>query len=174
MTVAIENRKPLIRPKRVSKRLISIINKTGPNFKKEQSNSQTLGSTNLLIQDFAQPYGLTFKHRQPRSIPSHSQVKKNRLPFQEIFVMRTQKKSIAEHHYATNPLITNNTVSDSTIANMFKHGIEVFGTQAGFNAWLDQTNFFFGYKTPRFYLSTQEGVNFIEARLTAMEYGDNV
>jgi len=58
--------------------------------------------------------------------------------------------------------------------SLFKHGSEVFGDINEFNKWLNSENFYFDGKTPVSYLNTITGIRFVDDRLTAMEYGDNV
>jgi len=60
------------------------------------------------------------------------------------------------------------------LLSLFKHGNAVFGSIEDFNKWLNEENFYFDGKTPVSYLNTVTGVRFVENRLTAMEYGDNV
>lgn len=57
---------------------------------------------------------------------------------------------------------------------LFKHGIEVFGSDVEFKNWLKAENFFFDGESPGKNLKTFSGIKFIDDRLTAMEYGDNV
>lgn len=58
--------------------------------------------------------------------------------------------------------------------SLFKHGSEVFGDINEFNKWLNSENFYFDGKVPVSYLNTITGIRFVDDRLTAMEYGDNV
>ena len=60
------------------------------------------------------------------------------------------------------------------LLSLFKHGSEVFGSNDDFNQWLNQANFYFGGEAPVLYLNTIAGIRFVESRITAMEYGDNV
>ena len=60
------------------------------------------------------------------------------------------------------------------LLSLIKHGIQVFGTKDGFDQWLTTGNFFLDSKTPVTFLNTVTGIRFIDERLTAMEYGDNV
>jgi uncharacterized protein (DUF2384 family) len=60
------------------------------------------------------------------------------------------------------------------LVSLFKHGIAVFDTIQAFNEWLDTENPFFDFRTPIGFLNTNSGVHYIDNRLTAMEYGDNV
>ena len=57
---------------------------------------------------------------------------------------------------------------------VFRHGNQVFGSREAFDEWLDTPNFYFDNKKPIALLNTSSGVRFINDRLTAMEYGDNV
>ena len=60
------------------------------------------------------------------------------------------------------------------LLSLFKHGIEVFGDIKEFNAWLDSENFYFDGAKPDSFLTSVTGIRFVNDRLTAMEYGDNV
>jgi putative toxin-antitoxin system antitoxin component (TIGR02293 family) len=60
------------------------------------------------------------------------------------------------------------------LLSLIKHGIQVFGTKDRFDQWLTTENFFLDGKTPVAFLNTVTGIRFIDDRLTAMEYGDNV
>ena len=57
---------------------------------------------------------------------------------------------------------------------LIKHGIAVFGAVNEFDQWLNRSNFYFDNKSPSAYLNTITGIRFVDDRLTAMEYGDNV
>lgn len=57
---------------------------------------------------------------------------------------------------------------------LMKHGIQIFGTSDKFTQWLKRENFYFDGKTPMEYLDKINGIKFVDDRLTAMEYGDNV
>jgi uncharacterized protein (DUF2384 family) len=60
------------------------------------------------------------------------------------------------------------------LLSLFKHGSEIFGSIEDFNKWLNEENFYFDGKAPVSYLNTIAGIRFVESRLIAMEYGDNV
>lgn len=60
------------------------------------------------------------------------------------------------------------------LLSLFKHGKEIFGSSEEFNRWLYEENFYFDRKAPFSYLNTIAGIRFVENRLIAMEYGDNV
>ncbi len=56
---------------------------------------------------------------------------------------------------------------------LFDHGIEVFGTEESFVAWLNKANFFFDKRAPIEFMNTDAGIEFIDNRLTGLQYGDN-
>jgi len=58
--------------------------------------------------------------------------------------------------------------------SLIKHGIDVFETNENFTNWLQKENFFFDKKAPIEFMNTNSGIKFIDDRLTALEYGDNV
>jgi len=60
------------------------------------------------------------------------------------------------------------------LISLFKHGVEVFGTVDDFIMWLESDNFFVDFDKPINYLTTVTGIRFIDDRLTAIEFGDNV
>jgi len=60
------------------------------------------------------------------------------------------------------------------LLSLIKHGINVFGSKEGFDKWLTAKNFLLDGKAPVSFLSTVTGIRFIDDRLTAIEYGDNV
>ena len=60
------------------------------------------------------------------------------------------------------------------LLTLMKHGIEAFSSQKAFEAWLRTENFYFDNRQPATFLNTVTGIKFVDDRLTAMEYGDNV
>lgn len=60
------------------------------------------------------------------------------------------------------------------LLSLYQHGIAVFGTAESFDRWLETDNYFFDNRPPRDFLDTSSGIRFVDDRLTAMEYGDNV
>lgn len=60
------------------------------------------------------------------------------------------------------------------LMSLIKHGIQVFGSHKEFDKWLNTANFYLDNKNPKSYLNTVTGIRFVDDRLTAMEYGDNV
>ena len=60
------------------------------------------------------------------------------------------------------------------LLSVIKHGIEIFGSVKEFDNWLNRENFYFDNKSPVSFFNTITGIKFIDDRLTAMEYGDNV
>ena len=53
-----------------------------------------------------------------------------------------------------------------------KHGIEIFGSDKKLNLWLDKENFYLDKKKPKTFLKTNKGIQFLDDRLTNIEYGD--
>lgn len=60
------------------------------------------------------------------------------------------------------------------LLSLIKHGVEVFGSIKEFDKWLNTKNFYFDNKSPTSFMNTVTGIKFVDDRLTAMEYGDNV
>jgi len=60
------------------------------------------------------------------------------------------------------------------LLSLFGHGIDIFGSREEFDKWLNSENFFFDDKTPITFLKTVTGIRYVDDRLTAMEYGDNI
>lgn len=60
------------------------------------------------------------------------------------------------------------------ILSLYKHGIDVFDTVESFEEWLSKKNYFLDNKAPNEFLGTISGIKFIDNRLIAMEYGENV
>ena len=60
------------------------------------------------------------------------------------------------------------------LISLYKHGIEVFDSIENFDKWLTTENFLLDKKAPMEFLDTVSGLKFIDDKLTALEYGDNV
>ncbi len=60
------------------------------------------------------------------------------------------------------------------ILSLYKHGTEVFNTTINFEKWLTTRNYLLDNKTPMVFLDTISGIKFIDNRLTAIEFGENV
>ncbi|GAO42299.1 antitoxin Xre/MbcA/ParS toxin-binding domain-containing protein [Flavihumibacter petaseus] len=60
------------------------------------------------------------------------------------------------------------------LLSLMKHGKAVFGSTKAFDEWLNRENFYFDHRIPMTFMNTITGIKFIDHRLTAMEYGDNV
>ena len=60
------------------------------------------------------------------------------------------------------------------IVSLYEHGTTVFDDKEHFDQWLNTKNVFFDGNEPKIYLDTIMGIKFIDDRLTALEYGDNV
>jgi|SRR5690606_3877626 uncharacterized protein (DUF2384 family) len=60
------------------------------------------------------------------------------------------------------------------ILSLYKHGEDVFGSIANFEKWLTQKNVLLDNQAPVTFLDTVSGIKFIDNRLTAMEFGENI
>ena len=60
------------------------------------------------------------------------------------------------------------------LISLYDHGKKVFDTTKNFETWLNSANFYFDNKLPKEFLDTVSGIKFIDDRLTAIEFGDNV
>lgn len=60
------------------------------------------------------------------------------------------------------------------LLSLMKHGTEIFGSVKEFENWLNEENFYLDNRNPASFMNTITGIKFIDDRLTAMEYGDNV
>ncbi|MEG0984268.1 MbcA/ParS/Xre antitoxin family protein, partial [Algoriella sp.] len=60
------------------------------------------------------------------------------------------------------------------LISLYKHGLDVFMTKEDFEHWLTTPNILLDNKAPMDFLDTVSGLKFIDNRLTAMEFGENV
>ncbi len=60
------------------------------------------------------------------------------------------------------------------LLSLIQHGKTVFNSISKFEEWLKLDNFYFNKKSPIEYLKTITGIRFVDDRLTALEYGDNI
>lgn len=60
------------------------------------------------------------------------------------------------------------------LISLYEHGINVFDSKENFDKWLLSENYLLDNKAPKDFLDTITGIKFIDDRLTAIEYGDNV
>ena len=65
-------------------------------------------------------------------------------------------------------------VNEAELLFLIRHGRSVFGHEEAFYQWLQTRNFHFNNEAPSSYLDSLSGIQFVDERLTAMEYGDNV
>lgn len=80
-------------------------------------------------------------------------------------------------NYRNNPeLILKDTIKEHIILilSLYKHGIEVFDSVKKFELWLSKENYFLNNRPPIDFLETISGLKFIDNRLTAIEFGENV
>lgn len=60
------------------------------------------------------------------------------------------------------------------LLSLYKHGVDVFDTKEAFEVWLSAANPFLDHKAPQEFMDTISGIQLIDNRLTAMEYGENI
>ena len=60
------------------------------------------------------------------------------------------------------------------LLSLIRHGIEVFENKEAFGQWLNSGNFHLDGREPGSFLNTVTGIRFIDDRISAIEYGDNV
>lgn len=60
------------------------------------------------------------------------------------------------------------------LLSLYKHGLDVFNTKEEFEQWLTTPNYLLDSKAPMEFLDTISGLKFIDNRLTAIEFGENV
>ena len=57
--------------------------------------------------------------------------------------------------------------------SFYRHGIDTFNNKEDFKHWLSTKNQFLDNRAPKEFLGTISGIQFIDNRLTAIEYGEN-
>lgn len=80
-------------------------------------------------------------------------------------------------NYKNNPeLVLKDTIKEHIILilSLYKHGIEVFDNVENFELWLSKKNYLLDNRAPVDFLETISGIKFIDNRLTAIEFGENV
>lgn len=65
-------------------------------------------------------------------------------------------------------------MSDTIPLSLIEHGTTVFGSKEIFLLWMSKENFFFDKKAPIEFITTAEGLEYIDNKLAGIEYGDNV
>jgi len=60
------------------------------------------------------------------------------------------------------------------LISLYEHGIAVFESKENFDKWLLSENHLLDNRSPKEFLDTITGIKFIDDRLTAIEFGDNV
>ncbi len=83
-------------------------------------------------------------------------------------------KTFRSYKHSENKLNANIKEQVLLLISLIKHGISVFGNIKEFGIWLNNKNFYFDNESPVNYLNTVTGIRFVNDRLTAIEYGDNV
>ncbi len=60
------------------------------------------------------------------------------------------------------------------LLSLYRHGTEVFSSIPNFEKWLSSPNVFLDNIAPQQFLNTISGIQMIDHRLTALEYGENI
>lgn len=60
------------------------------------------------------------------------------------------------------------------ILSLYKHGTDVFGNALDFEQWLSSKNPLLDNMAPSAFLNTSSGIQLIDNRLSAIEFGENV
>lgn len=60
------------------------------------------------------------------------------------------------------------------LISLYNHGLEVFENKENFDKWLTTKNHLLDMRPPMEFLDTISGIKFVDDRLTAIQYGDNV
>lgn len=60
------------------------------------------------------------------------------------------------------------------IIALYKHSKEVFESVKELELWFSKENILLGFRMPSDFLDTVSGIRFIDNRLTAIDYGENV
>lgn len=73
-------------------------------------------------------------------------------------------------------LVLKDTVKEHIILilSLYKHGIDAFDNVENFELWLSKKNYLLDNRAPVDFLETISGIKFIDNRLTAIEFGENV
>lgn len=84
-------------------------------------------------------------------------------------------RTFRNYRNSTNLILKENTKEHVIlILSLYKHGIELFDTVENFESWLSKNNPVLDNRAPIEFLETISGIKFIDDRLTAMEFGENV
>lgn len=88
--------------------------------------------------------------------------------------MNISIKTFRSYRKQDSDLKDNHKEQSLLLISLFKHGLELFENHDNFYDWLTKDNLFIDGEKPITFLKTVSGIRFIDNRLTAMEYGDNV
>jgi uncharacterized protein (DUF2384 family) len=89
-------------------------------------------------------------------------------------LLNVSVKTFRSYKQPANKLNANLREQVLLLLSLIKHGISVFGNIKEFEVWLKKENFYFDNKNPMSFLNTVTGIKFVNDRLTAIEFGDNV
>lgn len=83
--------------------------------------------------------------------------------------------STIRYYRSQNPALKASTLELlNMLISLFESGVKLFGSSEKFKCWLNRENFFFDKSKPVTKLDTISGIRFVQSRVIAMEFGDNV
>ena len=90
-------------------------------------------------------------------------------------LINTGEKILAAYNKIPSTEIWNVENVNTTLRQIeYYQASDVFESKENFDKWLLSENYFLDNKPPEEFLNTITGIQFIDDRLTAIEYGDNV
>lgn len=125
------------------------------------------------LQDYAMLYYL----QQHTFTPAHVQLLRATSQLKDYVlakILHLTPKTFAKYAEASTTIKKDTQEHILMLTALYKHGVSVFESTENFNTWLKTANVFFDHQKPIDFLDTISGLRFVDDRLVAMEYGDNV
>ena len=125
------------------------------------------------LQDYAMLYYLqqhSFTHAHVQLLRATSELKDYVLAK----ILHLTPKTFAKYAEESSTIKKDTQEHILMLTALYKHGVSVFESTENFNTWLKTSNIFFDNQKPIDFLDTISGLRFVDDRLVALEYGDNV
>jgi len=125
------------------------------------------------LQDYAMLYYLqqhSFTHAHVQLLRATSELKDYVLAK----ILHLTPKTFAKYAEESSTIKKDTQEHILMLTALYKHGVSVFESTENFNTWLKTANIFFDNQKPIDFLDTISGLRFVDDRLVALEYGDNV
>lgn len=125
------------------------------------------------LQDYAMLYYLqqhSFTHAHVQLLRATSELKDYVLAK----ILHLTPKTFAKYAEESSTIKKDTQEHILMLTALYKHGVSVFESTENFNTWLKTPNIFFDNQKPIDFLDTISGLRFVDDRLVALEYGDNV